>query len=245
MTPTSEELVASLADPRIAGRRAELAARRVAINDESQLLVSSTRVEVEAARYERVMLDRQIAAIDSAVSAVASVGSADADEQWHNTLTTARAQLVDERMKIKSPIRDAWMLGLARNLALSIGAVDRGRRVFTDSGWDLENSRLGELLRAAGYEQVGADPDRNYGGALPWHGRLTEVESRIAKLVARRAAVKAQLDEALMSDAERARRDAESAARVSALNALPTRKSRGDGSQYDQYPDGRREEVDE
>lgn len=245
MTITSDELLVSIADPRIAGRRAELAARRAAIPDEGQLLIAWGRAEVEAARYERVRLDRQIGAIDSAVAAAASVGCAVADEHWHSTLTTARAQLVDERMEIKSPIRDAAMRGLERNLALSIAAVDRGRRVFVDSGWELENSKLGELLRAAGYEQLHADPDRNYGGALPWYGSLTEVESRIANVAARRAAAKAQLDDVLISDEERAQQDANNEARVAALNALPTRKTRGDGSQYDRYPDGRRVEVTE
>jgi len=47
----------------------------------------------------------------------------------------------------------------------------------------------------------------------------------------------------LLDDDERAKRDAESKARRAALDALPERKTRGDGTMYDRYPDGRRVEV--
>jgi len=99
------------------------------------------------------------------------------------------------------------------------------------------------LMREAGFEAEGADPSVNYGGVLPWRGALPEVERRIAEGERRRASAQSALDDALLSDPERAEREAESKARRDAANALPQRKVRSDGSQYDRYPDGRRVEV--
>jgi hypothetical protein len=135
-------------------------------------------------------------------------------------LTSAPQTLAAERMTIKSPIRDPHILGVERNLSLSIRCIDRGRAVFNDTGWELENSKLGELMRAAGYQQVGADPGRHYVGQLPWYGSLPEVERRIADLAKKRQAAQAALDEALMADDERAKREAESAKLREAFNAM-------------------------
>jgi hypothetical protein len=73
---------------------------------------------------------------------------------------------------------------------------------------------------------------------LTHHGKA--VEDRIRKLlIKRRDDAQARLDEALLDDAEREQLAAQRAAR----NAMPQRKTRGDGSQYDRYPDGRVVEV--
>lgn len=120
------------------------------------------------------------------------------------------------------------------NITLSIRTIDFGL-VIKDTGYDLTTLRLGQLMIAAGYEIVGADPDRNYSGELPWHGSIKEVEHRIKDRERRRQQAQAALDEALMDDDVRAKRDAESDIRREALNALPTRKVRGDGTTYDRY----------
>lgn len=78
---------------------------------------------------------------------------------------------------------------------------------------------------------------------MPWFGSLPEVERRIQQLTTQRAEAQARLDEALLDDAERERLAAEDKARRAALNAAPQRKVRGDGSQFDRYPDGRMVEV--
>ena len=111
-------------------------------------------------------------------------------------------------------------MGLARNLAESLDVVDRGPRPVDRGGRDLETLRLGALMRAAGYEQVGADPNRNYGGTLPWYGALPDVERRIETLATRRAAADAALVDALRSDDERATREADDQAQRDALHLL-------------------------
>ena len=108
---------------------------------------------------------------------------------------------------------------------------------------DLTTLKLGALMVADGYEIVGADPARYYGGGLPWFGSLPEVQRRLEDLDRRREEAQAALDEALLDDDVRAKRDAEAAANIAALNAQPQRKMRGDGTMYDKYPDGRRVEV--
>jgi hypothetical protein len=75
--------------------------------------------------------------------------------------------------------------------------------------------------------------------ALPWFGPMPAVDDRIRKLTTRYDDAQARLDERLLDDAERERLAAERAAR----NAMPQRKTRADGSQYDKYPDGRVVEV--
>ena len=192
-------------DEHIATRLAELTEQRAAIPDDDKLSLSTTREEHEAIIEQRTTLDRGIAAIHAAVAAQSALGTAEADEQWRDFLTTARQTLCAERMTIKSPIRDKHLLGVERNLHLSIGCIDKGRQVFSDTGWALENSKLGELLRAAGSEVVGANASRNYDGQLPWHGSLPEVEQRVAKFAQRRHAAEAALNEALLDDDERAK----------------------------------------
>ncbi len=109
--------------------------------------------------------------------------------------------------------------------------------------YDLVTLRLGQLMREAGYEPAGADADRSFSGVMPWFGSLPEVERRIANLQKQRDDAQARLDEALLDDEMRIEREAEATARREAVNALPTRKVRGDGSMYDRFPDGRVVEV--
>ena len=94
---------------------------------------------------------------------------------------------------------------------------------------------LGELMREAGYAPEGADPNSNFAGVMPWGGSLRDIERHAKDVTKRRDAAQATLDDALLDDDERAKRDAEAKARRAALDALPTRKVRGDGSQYDRY----------
>jgi hypothetical protein len=106
----------------------------------------------------------------------------------------------------------------------------------------LETLRLGQLMREAGYVE-GPKAKNQATGRLPWLRAMPEVERRLNALHQERANAQARLDESLLNDAERERLAAEDRARCDAFNAAPRRKTRGDGSQYDRYPDGRVVEV--
>ena len=148
-----------------------------------------------------------------------------------------------DREGIPPRIRSDKELGTQQNLTLSIRTIDFGLGVVNGTGYGLDTLRLGALMREAGYAPTGADPDRNYGGVMPWFGSLPEVERRIQQLTKHRAEAQARLDEALLNDADRAAIAAADKARRDALNAAPQRKTRGDGSQFDRYFDGRVVEV--
>ncbi len=132
-----------------------------------------------------------------------------------------------ELLAFKKPVRDAKTLGRQTNLRLSIRTIHHGPRVLEETGYGLTNLRLGELMIASGYEVVGAEG--NFAGTLPWFGTLSEVERQIADVEARRARAQAQLDEALLDDDERERRDAEAAALRDAFNSMRVRLA-DDGS---------------
>ena len=74
-------------------------------------------------------------------------------------------------------------------------------------------------------------------GELPWFGSLPEVERRISKLAQQRQAAQAALDEALIDDDARVKRDAESAQYRDAFNAMRV-KVGADGSLVAYRDDG-------
>jgi hypothetical protein len=129
---------------------------------------------------------------------------------------------------------------VAWNLEASIRVIDRGVAVLDDTGSDLTTIRLRELMREPGFEQTPDDPVRRRSGTLPWHGSIRAVEDRMKRRAAQRAVAQSELEGALLTDDERAAKQAH----VDALNALPQRKTRADGSEYDRCPDGRRVEVE-
>ncbi len=219
----------------------ELERLRAAIPDDDALPASTTRGELAALRTRRRDLDRRLLAARNAKATLAQLP--EPDTTWLDHLTAWRKRLCDEVLAMPPRALTGHELGLRQNLTLSIRVVDFGLGVIEGTGYGLTTLRLGQLMREEGYEVVGADPLRNYGGELPWFGSMKEVEKHIKDMTKRRADAQAALDEALLDDDERAKRDAEADIRRDALNALPTRKVRGDGSYYDVYPDGRRVEV--
>jgi hypothetical protein len=221
----------------------DLEALRAAIPDDGALPASTTSDERAAMQRRRADLDRRLMRARDATATLAALATDDADAQWRDRLEAWRRVLCDELLALPPRIRDAPTLGVQQNVTLSIRAIDFGLRVLENTGYGLTNLRLGELMAGDGYEHIGADPERNYAGEMPWHGCLKEVEHRINDRERRRAAAQAQLDEAFMDDDVRARRDAEADRRRAELNARPVRKTRGDGSQYDKWPDGRRVEI--
>lgn len=210
----------STTDDRIASRLADLTAKRAAIPDDDALPASTTRAELAVIQQQRLDVDRQLAQFNKAVAAVATLGTVEDDARWRDQLIEFRAALNADLLAQKPVIRDPHRLGVAKNLTLSIEAIDYGPQVFAGTGWSLENSRLGALLIAAGYAMTDADPSTNYVGKLPWFGALREVEQRIADLATQRAQVEANLEDQLMTDEQRAAREAEAKALRDAINGL-------------------------
>lgn len=165
------------------------------------------------------------------------------DERLVAQLTTWRQVLCDELLQLPRRSHEIADMGRQRNLVLSVQAIDLGPDVTSGTGYDLTTLRLGQLMRAAGHEPAGADPERNYVGKMPWFGTLPEVESRIADVRRQQDDAERQLADALLDDGARAQKESEARTRRDALNAAPVRKVRGDGSRYDKYPDGRVVEV--
>lgn len=222
----------------------DLIAARAAIPDDDSLPASTTRAELANIQRQRALLDRRIHHARDAASTLAALPSDAADQHWLDQLNGWRQVLCDQLLALPSRIRDAHTLGVQTNLTISIRAIDFGPAyALKDAAYSLTTLRLGALMKDSGYTVVGADPGRNYAGELPWHGSIKEVEQRITDRARRRATAQAQLDDALLDDDERAKRDASSDMRRARLNAEPQLKTRGDGSQYLKYPDGRRVEV--
>lgn len=194
---------------RIAQRRSELQKQRDERLDELDLPRTMTQRQVNEYKAGTVRTHQQIVNFDKVAaeySACISV-DAEADARWREFLAdVARQTLCAERMQIKSPIRDRALKLRADGLEWGIRYIDHGLGASTIGPvLTLEPTRLGELMAAAGYA-VSGDALHGPNG---WRGSLPEVEKRLADLAKRRAAAEAALDEVLMSDEERAARDAE------------------------------------
>ena len=112
-----------------------------------------TRREADAYAAETAGLDRRIRQAREAQATLAAVSTLDAERAWQAVLTAWRHTLCDELLTIKSPIRDKETMGRSTNLKLSIRVIDFGLRIIIeDTGYALTTLRLGDLMRAAGYE---------------------------------------------------------------------------------------------
>jgi hypothetical protein len=78
-------------------------------------------------------------------------------------------------LALQSPIRDAYTLGVQRNLVLSIRVIDFGLGVLTDTLCGLPTLRLGHLMRESG------------DGSTEWQGSLREIDHDLKELSAMRA----------------------------------------------------------
>lgn len=194
--------------------------------------------QLDDLRQKREILSARIQTVRSATATMATLDQEIATHtNWFEQLTAWRKTLCDELLALPSPIRTDRDQGKKRNLELSIQTIDSG--LPADTGWELETLRLGHLMSEAGYVE-GPRIANQVKGPLPWYGSLPTVEDRLKGLTKRRDDARARLDEALLDDTERDRRAAEQIKR----NAMPVRKTRGDGSQYDKYPDGRVVELE-
>jgi hypothetical protein len=107
-------------------------------------------------------------------------------------------------------------------------------------GHALRTSPLGVKMARDGYIAPPPPKDEPYKIMdLPWYGSLEDVKRRLKALSQQRDEALSALEEALLTDEQRV-------ARLEATkkkNARPQRKTRGDGSTFDRYLDGRVEEV--
>jgi hypothetical protein len=204
----------------IDARLAELQAERDAITPYDQRPFSMTVRESHALDVRARALDRRIAQAREAMVMLATVTTDDVDSKWHADLQECRAVCAAELLEIKSPVRDPKVMGRVVNLRLSLKVIDRGPGVLTDTGYDLQTLRLGQLLIDRGYEPQGADPTANFAGTMPWYGSLDEVTKAIADRDARRQRAQSMLDDAVMDDAERAQLESEATELDAAANAL-------------------------
>lgn len=234
MTDSAAHVLASI--------REELAAM------ENQLDTPGDWTLRERRAYEgrRALLDLRANAIVRASARLAALAEADAvaaaDQKWLEYLAAWRQFLCDEFLALPPRIETRNDEGKYQNLKLSITAIDRGLGVLKGSGYALETLRLGALMRDSGFQPAPAVDGQAF-DRLPWYGSVAETEDRIKDLGKERAAAQTELDDALEDDTTRARVTAHAANRAAELNAGPQRKTRGDGSQFDKYPDGRRVEV--
>jgi hypothetical protein len=157
---------------------------------------------------------------------------------WRDHLTTWRKTLLD-RLEALPPARTGPELGAQQNLKRSILQIDRGLD-FRNGAFPV-NLPLDDLMRADGLESPRGTLVSTCGEA--WRGSMPLVEQRLAQLQQQHNDAQQQLDDAMLSDADREQKAKDAKARADALNALPRRKTRGDGTQFDKYPDGRRVEV--
>ena len=224
-------------EARIEARRLHLTKQRAERKDELDLPRTLTMRQVREYASETALLDQNIADFESKAAAYAALPTLDADTKWRDHLVAWRATLNAELMAIRTPIRDDATRDRARSLGFQIELIDEGFGIAKLPVVDLSSTRLGELLKASGYETQG----EGLRGPRGWRGGIKEVEARIAALAEQRAADERALDAALMDDAERAKADAASQAHRDALNRLHLRIN-SDGSGYvahDEYGDVR------
>jgi hypothetical protein len=169
-----------------------------AMLDPQDIPFSWTPRQLEAYEMRRSWFRAKIQDATNAMQTLANVEpKIAADEKWRLDLNTWRPILARELVDLKGPDR-----GRAMNLTWSLQCIDRGIRVLEDSGWQLETTRLGELMRQSGYVQSAPEPGTNQIlGKLGWFGSLPDVERRLQELAKERADAQVRLANALRDPA--------------------------------------------
>ena len=139
-------------------------------------------------------------------------------DEWEPKLTTMSAyattldgvvlkRLGDELLALGRP-KTSYELGVQQNLRVSLMCLHHGLEQAADSGYGYETLRLSIAMTEAG---------------LTWRGSLEEAKSRVREAQHRVDDARKRLEYATLSDADRAQRESESAARRDAWNSLPPR----------------------
>lgn len=217
----------------------DLEQQKAARKDALDLPHTLTQRQVNAYIAETAALDVRISTARNAAATLAALGTNEPDTKWLNHLNTWRKIMCDELMARTTRCRDKASIEWQQNLMFSTRLVDfdlgSGSRHLGPIV-DLSSTRIGELMAAAGYTPT------DLHGPNGWRGGIKEVTKRIQTLTQERAAAQAALDDALMDDAARTKREAESDARRAVLNSLNLRYN-SDGTAgytaYDEHGDVR------
>lgn len=165
-------------------------------------------------------------AIQVATTTLAHLAPLASEQEWLDHLSAWRKQLCDELLAVPRRNRDRAEMDRQQNLTFSIRLIDFGLGVAVNSPFlDLSLLRLGELMAEAGYATSGPELQ----GRRGWLGSIPEVKQRIEDVTKQRAKAQAAVDDALMTDEERAKVDAESQAYRDALRTMDV-KGNADGT---------------
>ncbi len=202
----------------------QLREQRATRKDDLDLPGSMTPRERNSYHAITAELDRRIRAIEVASSTLASLPPIEPYTKWLDLLTTGRDTISSELLSLPRRIRDRATLDLQANLMFSLDLTYRGlnagqRRLGPVV--DLSPLRIGQLMIAAGYDVAGPA----LRGPNGWLGSMPEVEKLIKDLTTRRAEAQAALDEALLSDEDRAARETEHARYRATLNGMNIRNN--------------------
>jgi len=211
-----------------------------ALPAETDVPLSWTQRQLDDLRQQQGTLMNRIQVAHRSVGILAEVDPQIAALiKWRDHLVRWR-QLLCDRLAALPPPRTGPELGERQKLEMSIQRIDYGLDLGPAGSCMYGNIPLDDLMREAGY--VPRDAVARADGEA-WFGTLPSAEWRLKELQARHDDAKCRLDEALLGDKERAKRDAQIQARDAEAATRPRRKTRPDGTQYDKYPDGRCVEV--
>lgn len=221
----STQAPAETREARAERRLAELTKQRAERKEHDDLPRSLSLRELQTYAAETADVEAQIVAIREAMAERAAFSTLDLDESWAAFLKRAHKNMDDE---LATPAFQMPVRGQAKqrldHLGWCLKLIHRGLAIAP--AWmpivDLSGTRIGELMREAGYETQG----EALRGPNGWRGSLPEVEARIKLLTAERDKADAKLDALLVDDDERLRRDNEVAAHRAALATMRVQVNR-------------------
>ncbi|MEP7310157.1 MAG: hypothetical protein ABJA98_32020 [Acidobacteriota bacterium] len=224
ITRETETELASMLDPLdIPGDWTE---RQRLAYEERRTALRSQIVERRASATERANANATLVSLDHELAETI---------RWRDFLIPTRKTLCDELLMPRT--RSRADQEVQQILRYAIHTIDFGpKQLLGASVYTLRSTPLGELMIAAGYTPTDNPNHAVYSG-LPWRGSLPEVEKTLLDLTSRRTVAQTQLVLASRSPEEVATAREERAKR-------PDRKTRGDGTQFDKYPDGTIVEVE-
>lgn len=181
----------------------------------AELNARRSQAEADVAAYTAQIddLSQRFSAIQVASTTLAGLHPFGPLLDWRDHLPVWRENFVTRLLAMAPDDRDRATLDLQQGLRLSILNIDRGCG-YWPNGAPMIGIPLAEAIVAAGYE-----PPTNRPG-VAWFGSLPEVEQRIQQLTKERDEAQAALDNAMLDDDARAKKDAESAARRDRINAM-------------------------
>jgi hypothetical protein len=186
---------ATVEAPTITDVLADIEKRLTALGDQGDVLNTVNAQAAWARDHSQLVNWRQT--ITTSVATLAQVTPKIApDEKWEADLTACRATLDAELLAMPPRIRNERELYQQQNLTTSMRIIDFGKRGEGQWTRDLEQTKLGDLLRAAGYQE-GPKIENQSVGPLPFYGSLSDVRGRLKALRAERDSAQRSLDNAI------------------------------------------------